>query len=49
MRHFAGLALLLVNSACAHIPDHVRVEVDGSIIEVNNAPPAARVGDDERG
>jgi hypothetical protein len=47
MRLFACLAsLLLVGGACAHIPDHVRVEVDGSTIEVIKKPAVAPAGDE---
>lgn len=47
MRLFACLgSLLLVSGACAHIPDHVRVEVDGSTIEIIKKPTVAPSGDE---
>lgn len=39
LRACLGLALLPV-SACAYIPDHIRVEVDGSSVEVKKKPDA---------
>jgi hypothetical protein len=49
MRHFVGLGLLLlVVSACAHIPDHIKVEVDGSTVEVIKAPIVTPAGDDQQ-
>lgn len=48
MRQLACLGpLLLAASACAHIPDHIRLEVDGSTVEVIKKPPVAPLADEE--
>jgi hypothetical protein len=39
MRLRVSLAIVMLGlGACAHIPDHVRIEVDGSSVEVNSKP-----------
>lgn len=40
MRLHACTALLLAaTGGCAHIPDHIQVDIDGHRIEVVKAPP----------
>jgi hypothetical protein len=39
MRLFACLGLIACGvSACAHIPDHIRLEIDGGSIEIKKPP-----------
>lgn len=46
MRPRACLGILLLGlSACAHIPDHIRIDVDGSTIEIVKEPAP---GDDAK-
>lgn len=33
--------LVLALSACAHIPDHIRIDIDGSTIEIVKEPVPA--------
>jgi len=42
MRLHACLGMLLLGlSACAHIPDHIRIDIDGSTIEIVKEPAPA--------
>ncbi|MDQ8757853.1 hypothetical protein RCO27_16625 [Sphingosinicella sp. LHD-64] len=48
MRHLACPgSLLLALGACAHIPDHIRVEVDGNAVEIVKKPAIAPADEDE--
>jgi len=50
MRLRAGMGLvLLALGACAHIPERILVDVDGSTIEINKKEPIAPEADEERG
>lgn len=42
MRLRACLGMLLLGlGACAHIPDHIRIDIDGSTIEIVKEPAPA--------
>lgn len=42
MRLRACLGMLLLGlGACTHIPDHIRIDVDGNTIEIVKAPASA--------
>ena len=42
MRLCACLGMMvLVLSGCAHIPDHIRIDIDGSTIEIVKEPAPA--------
>lgn len=49
MRLRAGMGVvLLALGACAHIPERILVEVDGSTIEINKKEPVAPESNEER-
>ncbi len=46
LRACLGIAVLALG-ACAHIPDRIRVEVDGSSVEIKKKVPDPQDPDDE--